>query len=237
VTTTLAGPTGQRRLGFTLVGVSVVLALIAFNATSDPKPTKRTQSLGADVRAVDVELASAQLRIVPATADPSITIDGSNEIQVTVAATVRVRCKRPGGCGSPRITVRIPQNAAIRASVDRGAVTVDKLRATSVDLRSTTGDVNAFSLRSPKVTLESTSGEIHASLAAIADSLKTRSTTGGTYLTVPYDYANDGYNYVARSSGQVDLDMTLRRTPEAKRISAVSRSGNIGLAQRYPNMS
>ncbi len=237
MSTLVRSPTGQRRLGFGLVGVSVVLALIAFNATSDPKPAKRTQTLGAQARALDVELASARLTILPATGKPSITIKGSDEIQVTVAATVRVRCKRPGGCGTPRITVRLPRNAAVRAAIERGAVTVDKLHAPTIDLRSTTGDVNAFSIHSPKVTLESTSGEIHASLAAIADSLTTRSTTGGTYLTVPYDYANDGYNYVARSSGQVDLDMTLRKTPEAKRISAVSRSGNIGLAQRYPNMS
>jgi hypothetical protein len=237
VSTLVSSPTGQRRLGFGLVGVGVVLALIAFNATSEPKPAKRTLGLGAAVRALDLELVSARVDVLPATGDPSITIRGSDEIRVTDAATVQVRCKRPGGCGTPRITVRLPQNAAVRAAIERGAVTVDKLRARSIDLRSTTGDVNAFSVRSPTVRLESTSGEIHASLAAIADSLTTRSTTGGTYLTVPYDYTNDGYNYVARSSGQVDLDMTLRKSPEAKRISAVSRSGNIGLAQRYPNMS
>ena len=52
MSTLVRSPTGQRRLGFGLVGVSVVLALIAFNATSDPKPAKRTQTLGAQDRAV-----------------------------------------------------------------------------------------------------------------------------------------------------------------------------------------
>jgi hypothetical protein len=227
----------QYRLGVALVGVSIVLAVVVFNSGGEKQPSTRVQSLGAGVTALDLELASGQVKIVPTTGKPSITVDGDEGLDVTKAGTTRVRCERAGGCGSPRVVIRLPESAAVRARVDDGTLTVDKMRGPSVDLRSEGGDLNAFSVQSKNVALESTSGEIHVSLAGIADSLTTRSTTGGIYITVPYDYDNDGYDYTARSSGQVDLDITQSKQPTAKKIAVESRTGNIGLAQRYPNMS
>jgi hypothetical protein len=216
-----------------LVGVLLLIIRPFGGGGSEvPAPTL----LPAHTAVFKLDLGNANVEVSPANGAPTIDAGGADLRVKSRGHVVSVRCAAGKTCSAPKIHVALPIAASLQLMLGRGSATVRKMRG-PIDLQSQSAALNIFDGGSHSVALRTSSGAVHVSLAAIAPTLAVKTVSGPIYLTVPYDHSHGGYSYVARSNGQVLVDMTRSHDPGAARIEAISTSGDVSIAQRYPNMS
>lgn len=234
-----AGSPLRRGAGSALIAVGTAAAIFALTAPGGSSAeTSRTVELGAGIRTLDVDLASAHVRVAGAAGETAtLRVEGGEHVQHTLAGgTLRVRCAAERSCAGAHIVVGLPRAAGARIAVRDGSVAVERLDG-PVALRSHSATLTAFDLRSPAVEVATGSGAVHVSLARVARTLRATSADAPLYLTVPYAYASDGYRVRAHTDGHADFDITRSKEANAPRIEAQSDTGDLLITQRYPNMS
>jgi hypothetical protein len=109
--------------------------------------------------------------------------------------------------------------------------------AGAIVLRSTSAALSALDVRPRSLRATTESGAIQVSASRVASVVEAESTTGPISISVPYAYASDGYAVSADTRGHRDLDITASAARGAPAVRARSRTGDILITQRYPNMS
>lgn len=219
--------------------IGVVAAIAGVRSTGDRAGSSIPVGTGLSgpIIGLELNLPSAQVQIMATPGHASVQQVPAHAVSVAAAdGRVWISCRSQSGCGNPRLVIRLPERSALTGRIGRGRLEVTGMSG-PVHLTSDAAEVNVISDSAPIVKVVTVSATVHVSLLKVPRMVGVRTVSGPIYITVPYDYPDKGYSFAARSGGYLSVDMTRSKSPRAARVVAGSRSGQIAIEQRYPNMS
>ena len=221
--------------GATLLSLGTAAAIFAVVAPGrDAGP--RTLGLGTGVRSVSVTLERAEVAVRAGERASLRVRDGEHVTRSRSGAAVVITCAAGRSCVGARLELTVPRATDLAARLHAGRAEVTGI-AGRIDLEGESAALSAIDVRPSALRAVTGSGAVHISLNGIASTLTARTRTSPISIAVPYAYASDGYRLRIRTQGHRDLDITRSPSRSAPTIDAASRSGDLLITQRYPNMS